>query len=89
MHPDDVVTYIDIKECQLSYNPLNMALNWNSLATRDVGMLSQALERRHNINADCAWVNYVRSHDDIGWTFADLDAMYAFHTLSCCIPAPD
>jgi amylosucrase len=22
----------------------------------------------------CAWVNYVRCHDDIGWTFADEDA---------------
>jgi amylosucrase len=37
-------------------------------------MLSQALERRHNIPRGCAWVNYVRSHDDIGWTFADEDA---------------
>ena len=24
--------------------------------------------------AGTAWVNYVRSHDDIGWTFADEDA---------------
>lgn len=37
-------------------------------------MLSQAIERRHNISRGCAWVNYVRSHDDIGWTFADEDA---------------
>jgi len=37
-------------------------------------MLSQALERRHNISRGCAWVNYVRSHDDIGWTFSDEDA---------------
>jgi amylosucrase len=37
-------------------------------------MLSQALERRHNLPRGCAWVNYVRSHDDIGWTFSDEDA---------------
>jgi amylosucrase len=37
-------------------------------------MLSQALERRHNLIRGCAWVNYVRSHDDIGWTFSDTDA---------------
>lgn len=37
-------------------------------------MLSQALERRHNLPRGCAWVNYVRSHDDIGWTFSDTDA---------------
>ena len=68
-----VVEYIAPRECQLTYNPLQMALIWESLATRDVTLLSQALERRHARPA-CAWVNYVRSHDDIGWTFADKDA---------------
>jgi amylosucrase len=38
-------------------------------------MLHQALERRHNLPRGCAWVNYVRSHDDIGWTFSDTDAL--------------
>ncbi len=74
VHPDEVVQYIDPEECQLSYNPLQMALTWESLATRDARLLSQALERRHTIHAGCSWVNYVRSHDDIGWTFADEDA---------------
>lgn len=74
VHPDEVALYIDPAECQLSYNPLQMALIWESLATRDVALLSQALERRHNIPAGTSWVNYVRSHDDIGWTFADEDA---------------
>jgi amylosucrase len=74
VHPDQVVQYISPEECQLSYNPLQMALIWNSLATRDVRMLSQALERRHEIAPGTAWVNYVRSHDDIGWTFTDEDA---------------
>jgi hypothetical protein len=74
VHPDEVAQYISPGECQLSYNPLQMALIWNSLATREVGLLSQALERRHAISPGTAWVNYVRSHDDIGWTFADEDA---------------
>ncbi|MFJ6079416.1 alpha-amylase family glycosyl hydrolase [Pseudarthrobacter sp. NPDC092419] len=74
VHPDEVARYIDPAECQLSYNPLQMALIWESLATRDVSLLAQALERRHNIPDGTAWVNYVRSHDDIGWTFADEDA---------------
>ncbi|MBF4634679.1 amylosucrase [Agreia pratensis] len=74
VHPDEVAQYISRNECQLSYNPLQMALIWNSLATREVGLLSQALERRHAIAPGTAWVNYVRSHDDIGWTFADEDA---------------
>ena len=74
VHPDEVVRYISPEECQLSYNPLQMALIWNSLATRDARLLSQALERRHEIAPGTTWVNYVRSHDDIGWTFADEDA---------------
>ena len=74
VHPDDVVKYIDPDECQLSYNPLLMALLWNSLATREVNLLSQALASRFNIHPKTAWVNYVRVHDDIGWTFSDDDA---------------
>ncbi len=74
VHPDQVVEYISLEECQLSYNPLQMALTWEALATRDPRMLAQALERRHALPDGCAWVNYVRGHDDIGWTFADEDA---------------
>jgi len=74
VHPDEVARYIDPAECQLSYNPLLMALLWNSLATRKVRLLSQALATRFKIHPDCAWVNYVRCHDDIGWTFSDEDA---------------
>lgn len=74
VHPDDVVKYIDPEECQLSYNPLLMATLWNTLATRDVRLLDLGLRERFNINPRCAWVNYVRCHDDIGWTFSDEDA---------------
>lgn len=74
VHPDEVVTYISLEECQLSYNPLQMALTWEALATRDGRLLQDALEERHALPAGTAWVNYVRSHDDIGWTFADEDA---------------
>jgi amylosucrase len=74
VHPDDVVKYISPGECQLSYNPLLMALLWNSLATRKTDLLSQALKTRFKIHPETAWVNYVRVHDDIGWTFSDEDA---------------
>jgi amylosucrase len=74
VHPDEVVKYIDPAECQLSYNPLLMALLWNSLATRKVRLLSQALANRFRLHPGTAWVNYVRVHDDIGWTFSDEDA---------------
>jgi amylosucrase len=74
VHPDEVAKYIHPQECQLSYNPLLMALLWNSLATRKVRLLSQALATRFKIHPGTAWVNYVRCHDDIGWTFSDEDA---------------
>ncbi|MBN9201081.1 MAG: amylosucrase, partial [Microbacterium chocolatum] len=74
VHPDEVIQYISPGECQISYNPLQMALTWEALATRDARLLQQALERRHALPDGTAWVNYVRNHDDIGWTFADEDA---------------
>ena len=74
VHPDDVARYIDPNECQLSYNPLLMALLWNTLATRDTRLLEHSMENRFKIHPECAWVNYVRCHDDIGWTFSDQDA---------------
>lgn len=74
VHPDEVQDYISPDECQLSYNPLQMALTWEALATRDARMLQLALDERHALPHGTAWVNYVRSHDDIGWTFADEDA---------------
>jgi amylosucrase len=79
VHPDDVVKYFGLgdqagKECQISYHPLLMVLLWNSLATREVNMLNHAMAKRYAIPDNCAWVNYVRCHDDIGWGFADEDA---------------
>ena len=74
VHPDAVARYIGPGECQLSYNPTLMALLWESLATREVRLLRHSMQKRFKINPQCAWVNYVRVHDDIGWTFSDEDA---------------
>ncbi len=74
VHPDDVVKYISPDECQISYNPTLMALLWESLATRQVRLLTRSLSHRHRLPAGTAWVNYLRCHDDIGWTFDDGDA---------------
>ncbi|MFO7929825.1 MAG: alpha-amylase family glycosyl hydrolase [Thermodesulfobacteriota bacterium] len=74
VHPDEVIRYISPQECQLSYNPLLMALLWEALATREVRLLNHAMEKRARIHPECAWVNYLRCHDDIGWSFDDNDA---------------
>ncbi|MFC1744577.1 amylosucrase [Candidatus Riflebacteria bacterium] len=76
VHPDEVVKYIHPVECQLSYNPLLMALLWNSLATREVNLLEYSMQHRFKIHPHCLWVNYIRCHDDIGWTFDDRDAYW-------------
>lgn len=78
VHPDEVVKYIKPQECQLSYNPLLMALLWNTLATRQTNLLSQALQQRFHLPFGTSWVNYIRCHDDIGWTFSDEDAAQLF-----------
>lgn len=74
VHPDDVIKYISPEKCQVSYNPLLMALLWETLATREVRLLKHSMGKRLAIPDQCAWVNYVRGHDDIGWTFSDEDA---------------
>ncbi|AIW21039.1 amylosucrase [Vibrio coralliilyticus] len=71
VHPDEVAQYIDKQECQLSYNPLMMALMWESLATRETKLLTASLTKSFEISDQCSWVNYIRCHDDIGWTFDD------------------
>ncbi|MEM8866236.1 MAG: amylosucrase [Planctomycetota bacterium] len=73
VHPDEVCKYIDTKECQLSYNPQLMALLWDALATRKTTALRVAMQKRFQIPDGCAWVNYIRCHDDIGWAFSDED----------------
>ena len=71
VHPDEVARYIRPDECRLSYNPLLMALLWESLATRNTRLLHASLKARFPIDPECTWVNYLRCHDDIGWTFDD------------------
>ncbi len=80
VHPDDVLSYFGQgewagKECEISYNPLLMVQLWEALATRHTHLLTYAMQHRFDvIPENCAWVNYIRSHDDIGWGFADEDA---------------
>ena len=74
VHPDEVVKYNSPEECQISYNQTLMALLWESLATRKVSLLVRTLSHRSRLPPATAWVNYLRCHDDIGWTFDDGDA---------------
>ncbi|MCL4876275.1 MAG: alpha-amylase family protein [Anaerolineae bacterium] len=78
VHPDEVAKYFGEGdkagyECPLSYNPTLMALLWEALATREVKLLRCSMQKRLGHPSNYAWVNYVRVHDDIGWSFADED----------------
>ncbi|MEX2467029.1 MAG: amylosucrase [Gemmatimonadota bacterium] len=75
VHPDEVRKYISVEECPLSYNPQLMALLWEALATRNVGVLRSSMTRRFALPEGCTWLNYVRGHDDIGWAFADEEVL--------------
>jgi amylosucrase len=76
VHPDDVASYIDFNECPISYNPTLMAMIWDALATRRVDVMTYAMQHRYPLPLDCVWVNYVRVHDDIGWSMADQDMAF-------------
>ncbi|WP_036478795.1 amylosucrase [Myxosarcina sp. GI1] len=73
VHPDEVTRYISQEECPLSYNPQLMALLWDALAVKNVRLLRYGMAKRFAIAENCAWVNYIRCHDDIGWGIADED----------------
>ncbi len=74
VHPAEVARYIGPHEAPISYNPTLMALLWEALATRRVSLLHHSMQKRFAMPDGCAWINYIRCHDDIGWTFADEDA---------------
>lgn len=74
VHPSVVARYVHPARAPISYNPTLMALLWESLATRKTTLLRLSMERHFDLPEGCTWLNYVRCHDDIGWTFADEEA---------------
>ena len=55
-------------ECGILYNANLMVDLFNSLATRDVRLLTSDTRRYHIPKTGC-FMNYIRCHDDIGWGF--------------------
>lgn len=74
VHPRDVRSYIGENKCPLSYNPIMMVSLWEALATREVYFFTHTMQKQFSLESQSSWLNYVRSHDDIGWGFADEDA---------------
>ncbi len=56
------------KECQLAYNTTLMTMIWSALAESDVTHLVNVLNTIPPLSPDASWLNYVRCHDEIGWS---------------------
>lgn len=49
------------------YNVTTMASTWNTIATRDVGLLKRQMDQVCALPKEYVFLNYLRCHDDIGW----------------------
>lgn len=80
MEPSKVVPYFgtqDKPECHMLYNVTTMATTWHTVATKDVTLLSQQLEKVFALPKEYVFLNYLRCHDDIGWGL-DYDSLSRF-----------
>ena len=71
---DRVATFVNVGECRAGYNSVLMSSTWEALASDDARLLARALGDGFQPPAGCVWINYLRSHDDFGWWFANEDA---------------
>ncbi|MGR9093374.1 MAG: alpha-amylase family glycosyl hydrolase, partial [Gammaproteobacteria bacterium] len=80
--PVEVIKYfgedaVIAKECEIAYNATFMALLWDAVATRNAQLLNQGIRSLPDKLDRATWLNYVRSHDDIGLGFDDADIVQA------------
>lgn len=72
VQPQEILSYfggMEGKECHTMYNASFMVLLWNSIATKETAVMTEALCRYPQLPEKATWINYVRCHDDIGWGF--------------------
>ena len=70
MEPAKVLPYfgsVDPPECHMLYNVTTMASTWNTIATKDVGLLRRQMDQVCALPKEYVFLNYLRCHDDIGW----------------------
>lgn len=80
--PVEVIKYfgedaINAKECEIAYNATFMALLWEAVATKKATLLNLGIRSIPDKLERATWLNYVRSHDDIGLGFDDNDIRLA------------
>ncbi len=67
--PEDAIKYLGPDKCQIAYNPLLMTMMWDALCSQSAQYMSRALANHIQTPEGSAWVNYVRCHDDLYYTF--------------------
>jgi amylosucrase len=77
--PDKLLAYFGTgaatnKECEMAYHNALMVLLWSALAEGQVTLLTHALQEMPDTPVGCAWLAYLRCHDDIGWAIREEDA---------------
>jgi len=80
--PSEIIKYfgedaVIAKECEIAYNATFMALLWDAVATKNTQLLNQGICSLPIKLDRATWLNYVRSHDDIGLGFDDSDIQKA------------
>ena len=70
MAPKELAAYFgtpEKPECHMLYNVSIMVNLWSALASGDVRLLKDQLDKLNALPENCWFVNYLRCHDDIGW----------------------
>ncbi len=86
--PTEIIKYfgedaINAKECEIAYNATYMALLWDAVATKRTMLLNIGIQNIPQKLERATWLNYARSHDDIGLGFSDADiALAGYEPLS-------
>ncbi|MEX0685424.1 MAG: alpha-amylase family glycosyl hydrolase [Balneolales bacterium] len=77
--PEEIIKYLGTggyegKECEIAYNATLMNHLWHALACNNTHLLRTTLYNLPRAPQHTAWVNYLRSHDDIGWGITEENA---------------
>ncbi len=64
------------EECHVAYHSSLMSASWVALAEENTQIIQDVLSHTPPLPDGCAWMTYVRCHDDIGWNVLrpELDA---------------
>ena len=82
MAPKELAAYFgtpEKPECHMLYNVSIMVNLWSALASGDVRLLKDQLDKLNALPENCWFVNYLRCHDDIGWGFGGAGGGESWH----------